>query len=67
MQIRVRTLMVVVALLALGFASSDPVTALLLIFSCPLWIVRFVRMRGARAGGTGADDPSASRRRPPAF
>jgi hypothetical protein len=39
MRLRLRSLMLIVALLALGFASPDPVLALTLIFTCPIWFV----------------------------
>lgn len=45
MRVRLRTLLLFVALLALGFASDDPVLAILLICSCPLWFVVIVSRR----------------------
>lgn len=52
MRIRVRTLMIVVALMAFGFATTDPMLVLLLIFGCPLWFVLFVRMQGEQDAGS---------------
>jgi hypothetical protein len=45
-------MMAVVALLALGFASPDPMLATTLIFACPLWFPVILYLRG-RAPGTG--------------
>lgn len=51
MRIRVQTLMIIVALMSIGFATTDPITVLLLMFGCPLWFVLFARMQGGRNPG----------------
>lgn len=43
MRLTVRTLMLLVALVGLGLASPEPVLALTLIFTCPLWLVVYAR------------------------
>lgn len=45
MQLRLRTLMLAVALLAVGLAAPDPPLALALIFTCPLWFVLWASRR----------------------
>jgi hypothetical protein len=53
MRWRLRTPMVIVALLALAFASPDPVMAFTLIFTCPLWFPVILFNLRARAPVTG--------------
>jgi hypothetical protein len=52
MRWRLRTLMAVVALFAVVFASSDPLLAFLLIFGCPFWLPVIVSTSAARASDT---------------
>jgi len=67
-RLRLRTLMLIVALVALGLASDDPVLALLLIASCPLWFVAIVSRWDAKprssGRGIGRDPPDPGRARP---
>ena len=51
----IRTSMLLVALLAIAFASPDPLMAAILIFGCPLWVpVLLARTRPAVIPSTTA-------------
>ena len=49
MRWRVRTLMGIVALVSVGLAMPDPVMAITLIFTCPLWFVLIAAKGRAQA------------------
>jgi hypothetical protein len=49
--------MAVVALLALGLASPDPILAVTLIVACPLWMPVIVKNRGHRPAGDDRPPP----------
>lgn len=53
MRFRVSTLMVLVSLLALGFASPNPVLATTLIFTCPLWLLVLTAKSRSRNSESG--------------
>jgi hypothetical protein len=53
----IRTLMIVVALLAVALATPNPLMSALLIFGCPLWIPVLVARSRARARASSAEGP----------
>ena len=57
MRWRLRSLMGFVALLALGFAAPDPVMALTLIFTCPVWFVVIAAKLRTRSPIAPAEPP----------
>jgi hypothetical protein len=60
MRLTIRTLMLIVALLAVAFASPDPLMVAILIFGCPLWVpvllARQARRRPVLDGGLRTPD-----------
>jgi hypothetical protein len=58
MRFQLRTIMVFILLLAIGFAAPNPVLALTLIFTCPLWLVLIAyKQRKKPAQSCAADEP----------